>query len=306
MNQSIQSNGSIRSWIAALAAAIVLAWSPATPSATWSAVADEPPPSTQPAQEESDSDANSNGKADNDAELARLREMAIASTQPKSTTQPESIKGKSVTPDMTRWKAPTVTGSGVRPPKSRGPSRKTTPEAQTPPSATQPVTDAAATAPALEALLAEAPLDPESLTYRFDYFETQWSNVLEDFARRSGLSLVGDLAGLNGVLSYRSPKESTFDEAVYQINELLLARPLDKFLMKREGLTLRLKRLPDWLRDIPVERMFHSFDAYDKAELNDHEIAAVMYDVPAGWTAPQIIDRFRPMFADVFYIGIMG
>ncbi|NUQ48074.1 MAG: hypothetical protein HUU22_18835, partial [Phycisphaerae bacterium] len=258
-----------------------------------------------------------------DAELERLRQMAIASTQKAS--QPSTSTMEAVVPrtqpagDEGAIESPRPR---VQTPEHRTPvrvvgatSKPGDEKAATPPSdaaaeeaKTAEGAPPAASEPTLAELLRDQALTlpPERQTYRFDYVETEWKDVLDDFARRAGLSIVGDIGSLTGTLSYRSPREFTFKEALYQLNELLLAR-IDKVLVRQEELQLRVKRLPDWIRGIPRERMYGSYPEFLAANLEDHDTAQVYYDPPPSkWTAAQIVDQFRPMFSDVFDVSAEG
>jgi len=151
------------------------------------------------------------------------------------------------------------------------------------------------------------PPDPEGRTYRFDYDRTAWSDVLADFARMSGLSWLNEPdPPINETLTFRSPREFTYKEAMEQLNELLLSRPLNKYLIQRQERYLTIKRLPDVLREIPVERMYNSFEEFQAANLDRFDVALTYFDVPAGWSPFQVIEEFRPMFSDTYGTQVVG
>ena len=148
---------------------------------------------------------------------------------------------------------------------------------------------------------------PESRLYRFDYDATPWTDVLMDFSRMSGLSILNAPdPPISGAISFRSTRDYTYKEALHQLNELLLSRLADKYLIKRKECYLEIKRLPDWMRDIPPDRMFGSFAEIEAANLDPFDIALVQIDVPDGWSPYEIIEEFRPMFSDTYGTQVRG
>ncbi|MBI5765428.1 MAG: hypothetical protein HZA51_18115 [Planctomycetes bacterium] len=199
--------------------------------------------------------------------------------------------------------------SAVIPPPAGAPKQATpTPGAK--PGATPPAgaADAAPTTPASD--LGETqttirfevgPPNPESKTYRFDYQAMPWSDVLTDFARMSGLPFLNQPdPPLTDNMTFRSPRVMTYNEALHQLNELLLSRPVNKYLIHRQDNYLTIKRLPDLMREIPPERMFRSFEEMDSARLDDFDIVMVNLPTPKGWSCYEIIEEFRPLFSDTY------
>ncbi len=151
------------------------------------------------------------------------------------------------------------------------------------------------------------PPDPESKTYRFDYDNTPWSEVLVDFSRVSGLPWLNQPdPPLNDSLTFRSPREFNYAEALEQLNELLLARPLNKYLVRRKDNYLTINRLPDLMREIPPEKMFITFEEFEAAKLDRFDICLTRFKVPEGWSAFQVIEEFRPMFTDTYGTEVVG
>ncbi|MBN2560752.1 MAG: hypothetical protein JXQ75_07475 [Phycisphaerae bacterium] len=149
--------------------------------------------------------------------------------------------------------------------------------------------------------------NPEDCLYRFDYDRTPWSDVLADFSRMSGLSWLSEPdPPVSGDVTFRSPRDFTYKEAMRQLNELLLARVLDKYLIQRRENYLEIKRLADWMRDIPPEKMFSDFDAMEATNPDDFDIVLVYIDVPEGWTGYDVIEAFRPMFSDTYGTQVRG
>jgi type II secretion system protein D len=151
------------------------------------------------------------------------------------------------------------------------------------------------------------PPDPDARTYRFDYDGTPWTDVLADFSRVSGLPWLNQPdPPLSDTLTFRSPRDFTYAEALDQLNELLLARPVTKYLIRRKDRYLTINRLPDLMREIPPEKMFGTFEAFEAAKLERFDICLTRFTVPGGWSAFQVIDEFRPMFTDTYGTEVVG
>ena len=169
-----------------------------------------------------------------------------------------------------------------------------------------------ATAPA-EPPAAPVAAAPEPLTatrpdapYLFNYYETPWKDVLDDFSRISGLTLVGDYKSLTDTLTYRCPRPFTYAEWLYEVNELLLARPTGKFLIQARENYLWIARLADAVRNIEPRFMFNAAAEFEAARLPDHEMCLVIYRPPAGWPPVEIIEQFRPRFEDYYGTQVWG
>ncbi|MFH1417752.1 MAG: secretin N-terminal domain-containing protein [Planctomycetota bacterium] len=151
------------------------------------------------------------------------------------------------------------------------------------------------------------PPDPEAQSYRFDYSDTPWMDVLDDLSRISGLPWGNTPeTPINETLTFRSPRDFTFKEYIEQLNELLLQRPLNKYLIRREDNYLAIKRLPDLMREIPVEKMFQTFEEFEAAKLDRFDICRTLFTAPEGWPAFQVIEEFRPLFSDTYGAQVLG
>lgn len=149
--------------------------------------------------------------------------------------------------------------------------------------------------------------DPEARTYRIDYVDTPWADVLADFSRMSGLSWLNQPdPPLMDNITFRSPGVMTYQEALDQLNELLLEQPLNKYLIQRQDKYLTIKRLPDLIREIPPEKMYDTFEEFEAAKPNPYDIVLTYFDVPEGWSPYQIIEEFRPRFSDTYGTQVVG
>jgi type II secretory pathway component GspD/PulD (secretin) len=288
-------------------------------------------PKTQPAEKATSQPSAQNrpGKSrpvPSEAEINAARQAAMRhaaeQSAPKAPAPGNIVKSK---PTSTRPAQATPRPAGGKPPVSPPPSN--VPVAK-PAAPVSPINNAAA-APATtqaagsDAVLANvttsAPVqmttmmfmvgkpDPEARTYRFDYRATPWPDVLSDFARMSGLPFLNvPDPPISDALTFSSPKNFTYREALSQLNELLLSRVLNKYLITRQDNFLTIERLPDLMRKIPPERMFSSFEELEAAKLDRFDLALVNFTVPEGWSAYEIIEEFRPLFSDTYGTQVRG
>jgi len=206
-------------------------------------------------------------------------------------------------PPVARMGGGAAASPPAAPPPAGKPGRPGKP-GDAPPAAAANSGDRAKQLPSLEYMA--KPIDPTSRVYSFDYDNTPWPDVLSDFARVSGLTLLGDVASVTGNMSFRSPKNFTYTEALHQLNELLLKRTLDKRLLERTDNYLEIWRLPDRIKQIPAEKMFDNFEQMTEANLDDYDMCIVNVDPPAGWSPFQIIESFRTLFDDYYGTQVVG
>lgn len=149
---------------------------------------------------------------------------------------------------------------------------------------------------------------PDARTYRFQYVDTPWPDVLEDFSRVSGLPLVNkpDPTAFVGNLTYFSNDEYTFEEALHKLNELLFMNPLNNHVLQRKPKYLTIDRLPDLVRKIGPERMYNTFEEFEAANLDPYEVCLTKYQTPENWSAFQVIEHFRSLFSDTYGTEIIG
>ena len=148
---------------------------------------------------------------------------------------------------------------------------------------------------------------PESRTYRFQYVDMPWNDVLADFSRVSGLPLVNKPdPPIPGTLTYFSNDEYDFIGAYHKLNELLLLNPLNNYVIQRNAKYLSVDRVPDLLRKITPDRMFNTFEEFEAANLDPYDVCLTKFTTPPGWSAFQVIEQFRTMFSDTYGTEISG
>ncbi|MFQ5429012.1 MAG: secretin N-terminal domain-containing protein [Phycisphaerae bacterium] len=148
---------------------------------------------------------------------------------------------------------------------------------------------------------------PEERTYRFDYVNTPWKDVIQDFSRVSGLRIVNlPTDDIPGQLSYHSEKEMTFIEALHTLNDLLFKQPFNSYVIQRQDNYLTVGRLADLTQEIPPERMYHTFEEFEAANLDPYDICLTNIAPPPGWSPYQIIEKYREYRSDTYGAKVNG
>ncbi|MCG8408764.1 MAG: hypothetical protein MI923_26460 [Phycisphaerales bacterium] len=153
------------------------------------------------------------------------------------------------------------------------------------------------------------PPDPEKRAYRFNYVDEPWDGVLKDFARMSGLFYLPKLpeGGISEKLSYLSPKEMSFGEALHTLNDLLFEqRAFNNLVIYRSESYLIVEPLPDLMSNVPLAKMFETFEEFEAAKLDPYDVCKTYIDLPDKWTPYKIIDEFRTMFSDNYGVDAVG
>ena len=239
---------------------------------------------------------------------------AVASSDVRVTSAPGTQDGKAAktSPKSSRRRtsqpAKKARGS-LRPPRGRKEKTKTparTKPVRTTPHATpQPgAQDRAATVTRVPTTEFDIPpaenlVPPEDKTYRFGFLDATYSEMLEGFARQSGLGILGE-APKAGRVNLTVLEPISFKEALSRIRMILFnSSPLDPYWMDRRGSHLVVERLTDLHRGLPEEHMFRSLDALWKADLTDDEMELVIY------TPDRPLDQIRQALENEVEPGVV-
>ncbi len=227
-------------------------------------------------------------------EIDEMRRRAEASTRKLSEEPASPARGsrfsrfKPKDKDASKTETPTAVPANapVAPPPPGVPARVTTPGAPppgtVPPTAQPPSTPTpapVATVPAkpITTIPAVARAAPEHRKYLLSFQGAKWEEVLNTFCRLTGLTIIGQYPReLAGGITYINPRELNYQEAMHEINMLLMEQG-GNYWMAREKNHLILRRLADWPRYIPAENNFDSIDLFEKAKLEDDDWAMVFY-----------------------------
>ncbi len=131
----------------------------------------------------------------------------------------------------------------------------------------------------------ETDVPPEERKYVFSIKDGTYEQLLDAFARMTGLGVVGE-APKDGKVTFVSSEELTFDEALARVQVLLFKyKPHDPYWLFRRETHLEVMRVTDIYRVLPLERMYKSVEDFRAANLRDDELALLIYTVKSGTPA---------------------
>ncbi len=146
----------------------------------------------------------------------------------------------------------------------------------------------------------EVEIPPEEKTYWFSCKDCTYQQLVEGFARQTGLGVMGQTPK-DGKVNFVSTEALSFNEALSRVRMILFNyKPLEPYWLDRRDTHLEVNKVNDLYRKIPVERMFRSVEEYRAADLPDDELAFVIYTPKEGSLADQNIVRdFLPDYMRV-------
>ncbi|MGB2985514.1 MAG: secretin N-terminal domain-containing protein, partial [Phycisphaerae bacterium] len=260
---------------------------------------------TDPPAKEPKKDKDDQGKTED-----KLRKTQI---DPKLKEKlDELLDGQAVEPGQEAKKSKAGRAGRTRqdqPPKSRQPHR---PAGQVPPRAKslKPGEEPDAVDPESEqpdgssTLLNIPPIDsdvpPEERTYIFSIKDGTYEQLVEGFARQTGLGVMGE-APKDGRVTFVSTEELSFEEALARVRMLLFNyKPHEPYWIERHETHLEVVRVNDILRVLPLDRMFKTLDDFRAANLRDDELALVIYTPKSGSVADlKVVRDFMPDYVRV-------
>ncbi len=126
---------------------------------------------------------------------------------------------------------------------------------------------------------------PEERTYRFGIKDGTYEQLVEGFARQTGLGVVGD-APRDGRVTFVTTEELSFAEALSRVRMLLFNyKPHEPYWIERQEMNLRVIRVTDIYRILPRDRMFQSIEQLHAAHLSPDELALVIFTPKSGSVA---------------------
>lgn len=126
---------------------------------------------------------------------------------------------------------------------------------------------------------------PEKRTYRFGIKDGTYEQLVEGFARQTGLGVVGDTPK-DGRVTFVTTEEMSFTEALSRVRMLLFNyKPNEPYWIERQEMNLRVIRVADIYRILRPERMFQSIDKLQAAQLSSDELALVIFTPQSGSVA---------------------
>ncbi|MBI3834275.1 MAG: hypothetical protein HY287_08100 [Planctomycetes bacterium] len=123
---------------------------------------------------------------------------------------------------------------------------------------------------------------PEKKTYSFSIKDGSYEQLVEGFARQTGMGVIGDIPK-EGKVTFVTTESLSFDAALARIRMLLFNyKPHEPYWILREDTNLKVVRINDIYRVLPPDRMFRSVDAYKTAALGKDDLALVIYTPKSG------------------------
>ncbi len=126
---------------------------------------------------------------------------------------------------------------------------------------------------------------PEERSYRFAIKDGTYEQLVEGFARQTGLGVVGD-APRDGRVTFVTTEELSFNAALSRVRMLLFNyKPHEPYWIERQEMNLRVIRVTDIYRILPRDRMFQSVEDLKAAGLPPDELALVIFTPKSGSVA---------------------
>jgi type II secretory pathway component GspD/PulD (secretin) len=145
---------------------------------------------------------------------------------------------------------------------------------------------------------------PEERRYRFSIKDGTYEQLVDAFARMTGLGVLGETPK-DGKVSFVSTQELSFDEALARVRMLLFKyKAHEPYWMFRRETHLEVSRVNDFYRLIPRDHMFRSVEEFRAANLSDDELALVIYTPTSGdFDDLRVVRDFMPDYVRVAPLG---
>jgi len=132
---------------------------------------------------------------------------------------------------------------------------------------------------------AESDVPPEARMYGFSIKDGTYEQLIEGFARQTGLGVIGD-APEDGKVTFVSTETLTFEQALGRVRMLLFRyKPHEPYWIVRNEMNLEVSKVNDIYRVLPRNRMFRSVEEFLEAGLSRDELALVVYTPKSGSVA---------------------
>ena len=128
----------------------------------------------------------------------------------------------------------------------------------------------------------ESDVPPEERAFGFSIKDGTYEQLIEGFARQTGLGVIGD-APKDGKVTFVSTETLTFDQALARVRMLLFRyKPLEPYWIYRNATNLEVSKVNDIYRILDQNRMFRNLDDFRAANLSRDELALVVYTPKSG------------------------
>jgi len=127
----------------------------------------------------------------------------------------------------------------------------------------------------------DSDVPPEERTYGFSIKDGTYQQLVDGFARQTGLGVIGETP--DGDVTFVTTEELSFEAALSRIRMLLFNyKPHEPYWLLHEGSYLRAIRVTDIYRVLPREQMFASVEEFTGTGLPNDELALVVFRPKAG------------------------
>lgn len=145
---------------------------------------------------------------------------------------------------------------------------------------------------------------PEQRLYGFSIKNGTYAQLVEGFARQTGLGVLGD-APKGGDITFVTTQELAFADALQRVRMLLFnSSPHDPYWIQRLDTHLQVIRVTDIFRILPRDRMFRSIDAFHAANVPDDELVLTIYTPKTG--ALSDLKQIRDFMPDYVRVDPQG
>ena len=137
---------------------------------------------------------------------------------------------------------------------------------------------------------AETDIPPEERTYGFSFRNATYEQLVEGFARQTGLGVIGE-APKDGKVNFVTTERLTFEQALARVQMLLFNyKPNEPYWIERHDTHLVVTRVNDIVRRLRLDRMFRSVEDFRAAKLSDDELLTLWQEWLASHPAPRAAD----------------
>jgi len=140
---------------------------------------------------------------------------------------------------------------------------------------------------------------PEERKYSFSIKEGTYEDLIESVARQTGLGVLG--AAPEGKLTFVEPRLLSFTEMLSTVRLLLFNyKSHEPYWINYKKDHLEVKRVVDLYRELGVDRMFPSVEAFRESNLPDEELALLVFTPKSGSIADlREVRNFLPDYVRV-------
>lgn len=134
-------------------------------------------------------------------------------------------------------------------------------------------------------------------SYSFSIENSTYENLVNSFARQTGLNVVGK-SPLKGTVSLITAEPLTFEEALSRVRTILFHyRPTEPYWLVFHETHIEVGRIGSYYRNLPLERYYAGLDDYQAAALPPNELAVLVFKPDnVGAENLKVLRQFMPNY----------